>query len=56
MAYKITTDCTGCGICEEQCPHGAISESSELFDIDSEICNNCGDCQEICPQEAIVSR
>lgn len=50
--YRITEKCTACGICEEVCPTGAISEG-EIYKIDGSICLECGRCYEQCPNEAI---
>jgi ferredoxin len=42
MAYKIVEDyCTGCSVCESECPNDAIIEKSGLFRIDGEKCTEC---------------
>lgn len=48
-------DCTGCGMCKQLCPTGAIEmiDNQEGFmepKIDSEKCINCGLCAKRCPQ------
>ncbi|PKL40700.1 MAG: 4Fe-4S ferredoxin [Spirochaetae bacterium HGW-Spirochaetae-1] len=52
MAYKISTDCTGCGSCAAECPVEAISEG-DPYVIDADACTDCGACADVCPVEAI---
>jgi len=60
VAYKITEDCTGCGLCEPECPNQAISEGDPIYIIDPEKCTECegveggSRCAAICPVEACV--
>jgi formate hydrogenlyase subunit 6/NADH:ubiquinone oxidoreductase subunit I len=54
MAYKITSDCTMCGTCADECPASAIKEGKESYVIDKESCTECGTCVDVCPTEAIV--
>lgn len=60
MAFKITDDCTACGLCEEECPNNAISEGEEIFVIDPDLCTECvgfydsQQCAEVCPMDACV--
>ncbi len=54
MLKVSTTNCTGCGACENICPLNAIKleENSEGFsypNIDSTKCTNCGMCEKVCP-------
>ena len=46
-------DCTGCGICQELCRFGAISNNVDMFHIDSIACDGCGVCVRFCPEGAI---
>lgn len=45
--------CTGCGLCQQECPEGAISgEKKKLHVIDQELCTHCRLCYDICPEGA----
>ena len=44
--------CVGCGICENQCPAGAINVEKAAI-IQQELCIGCGQCVYECPREAI---
>jgi MinD superfamily P-loop ATPase len=46
-------DCTGCGICQDLCRFGAISNNVDMFHIDSISCEGCGVCVRFCPEGAI---
>lgn len=46
-------DCIGCGICQDVCRFGAISNHVEMFSVDPIACEGCGVCVRFCPQEAI---
>lgn len=60
MATKITDECINCGVCEPECPNGAISEGEDFYVIDPELCTECvgfhGEeaCQEVCPVDCCV--
>ncbi|KXS40227.1 MAG: cobyrinic acid ac-diamide synthase [Methanohalophilus sp. T328-1] len=43
--------CTGCGICVDNCRFGAIKEG---FEIDPYICEGCGVCEYVCPADAVT--
>ena len=45
--------CTGCKLCEKNCPTGAIKVNGGKAKINSNICNNCYQCVYICPNSAI---
>lgn len=51
--------CTGCGLCQSVCRHGAISmqENEEGFlsvHVDTERCMHCGACEKMCARTAEV--
>ena len=60
MAYKITDDCSACGLCADECPNTAISEGEDTYLIDAEKCTECeghfdsSQCAEVCPSGACV--
>ena len=54
MAYKITEDCTGCGICSDECAIEAIKEMRSAYIIDQEFCTECGSCAYVCDVGAII--
>lgn len=45
--------CTGCRICDEVCPEGAIAVKQRAI-INDGVCTGCGICVSECPSEAIV--
>ena len=58
MAEKPKIDpeeCTGCGICVDECPNESLELDSE--DVASLVnptaCDGCATCEESCPTEAI---
>ena len=60
MATYITQDCINCGACEPECPNEAITQGSELYEIDAELCTECVGfhdkeaCQSVCPVECCL--
>ena len=53
VAVVDSAQCTGCGICVDVCPTGAI-EVNEQAVVNAESCNGCAACVSECPNEAIV--
>ena len=46
--------CTGCGMCEEVCPHGVfVVENGKARIVDRDACMECGACAMNCPAEAL---
>jgi formate hydrogenlyase subunit 6/NADH:ubiquinone oxidoreductase subunit I len=46
--------CTGCGVCAENCPTGAVSMVNEKPAFtDAGSCTYCGICEDLCPASAI---
>jgi electron transfer flavoprotein alpha subunit len=55
VPVKVTDACTGCGVCVEVCPFGAI-EMVEGRAVINEACRACGQCVDACPVGAIEMR
>jgi ferredoxin len=52
--YSVDADkCTGCGLCVQFCPQGAIIIQAKVAVIDYRLCSKCGICAETCPAGAI---
>ena len=53
VAVVDSEKCTGCGICVDVCPLGAIEVNQQAV-INTDICSGCGVCVSQCPNEAII--
>lgn len=54
IRYEVTDDCTGCTLCAQYCPAGAIAlRPYERHEIDDEKCTRCDACRTRCPEDAI---
>lgn len=59
MALMITDECINCDVCEPECPNGAISQGTEIYEIDPALCTECvghfskPQCQQVCPIDCI---
>ncbi len=53
MPWVRQEDCTGCGICIDECPVDAILMEDNLARIDMDECIRCGICHEVCPTGAV---
>ncbi|NLV16188.1 MAG: 4Fe-4S binding protein [Syntrophomonadaceae bacterium] len=45
--------CSGCGMCAEICPFGAIALQEDLPQVNGEDCMGCGLCVSHCPADSI---
>lgn len=53
--YIAENKCTGCGVCLEVCPHGAVTgEKKQAHVINDQKCQKCAICKEQCKFDAIV--
>jgi Fe-S-cluster-containing hydrogenase component 2 len=53
MIFIDEDKCTGCGVCLEACPEGAIVLRDSAAAIERHLCTGCADCLAACPQAAI---
>ena len=59
MALLITDECINCDVCEPECPNNAISQGTDIYQIDPDKCTECvghydrPQCQEVCPVDCI---
>ena len=45
---------TGCTLCIDHCPTGAVAPDGEGVAVDHGVCAGCGDCASVCPTGAIT--
>jgi ferredoxin len=45
--------CTGCEVCVDECPVGAISLDEDAAFINESECIRCGVCHDVCPEDAV---
>ncbi|MHB0867476.1 MAG: ATP-binding protein [Thermoleophilia bacterium] len=49
-------ECTGCGICVDECPQEVLELDSEDIAVLArpDTCDSCATCEDACPTEAIT--
>jgi ferredoxin len=55
MAYKIDEKCQSCGLCESECPNGAIYEGESHYVIDPQKCTECVGAHEVSECSVVCS-
>jgi len=51
----IAEKCTGCGVCVEICPNGALQLVDGLAILEQAACTQCQACMDACPEGAITA-
>jgi NADH-quinone oxidoreductase subunit F len=52
--YRVLDTCTGCTLCAQACPAGAIESRPYLrHEVADDLCTRCGMCVNACPENAI---
>jgi len=55
IQYVVQDPCTGCTICAQRCPVGAIPATPyQRHEIDTTLCTRCDVCRVACPENAIA--
>ena len=55
MVYVDQERCTGCGLCVESCPTGAIHLVDGVAQVEQSVCRECEVCLSTCPNGAILA-
>jgi heterodisulfide reductase subunit A2 len=57
-AFVVQDACSGCRVCQDVCPYGAIGflADKDVADVNGSLCKGCGTCVATCPSGAIVGR
>jgi ferredoxin len=59
MSLIITEECINCDVCEPECPNKAITQGSEIYEINPDLCTQCvghynePQCKIVCPVACI---
>ncbi len=55
MVYVDEARCTGCGLCADACPTGAISVVDGVARVEQSLCRECEACLSACPNGALLA-
>ena len=55
MVYVDEARCTGCGLCTDVCPTGAISVVDGVARVEQNLCRECEACLSACPNGALLA-
>jgi len=59
MALKILDSCINCDMCDPECPNGAITLGTNIYEIDVDKCTECvghydkPTCVSVCPIDCV---
>jgi ferredoxin len=59
MAFKILDSCINCDMCDPECPNGAITLGTDIYEIDVDKCTECvghydkPTCVSVCPIDCV---
>ena len=59
MALKILDSCINCDMCDPECPNGAITLGTDIYEIDVDKCTECvghydkPTCVSVCPIDCV---
>jgi len=54
IRFRILDNCTGCTLCAQACPAGAIeARPYNKHEVDDTLCTRCGMCVTACPEKAV---
>jgi Fe-S-cluster-containing hydrogenase component 2 len=55
MIYVDEERCTGCGLCVEACPTGAMRLVDDVAQVEQSLCRECQVCLSACPNGAVLA-